>query len=58
MEKQIVIEVRGGNVVNIVTNFECKVQIIDWDNRGDEPDVEPAPEIGDPTRVDLGELLF
>lgn len=58
MEKQIIVEVRGGNVTNIVTNFGCRVQIIDWDNLGDNPDIEPIPVIGIPDEVRHDILLF
>lgn len=32
MEKQIKIIIRGGNIQHIESNFDCKIQIIDFDN--------------------------
>lgn len=54
MEKQIKIEMKGGCIQYITTNFDCSYQVIDYDN--DEWD--QISDIYEPDEVLIDQEIF
>ena len=53
MDKQIKIEIRGGTVSFVTTNFECSYQIIDYDVPEDS-----ISDIYEPDKILLDKDIF
>ena len=45
MDKQIIIEIKGGVVEAVTTNFDCKYMVLDYDNSDIEYTIYEPDEI-------------